>query len=277
MTEIHPTAIVHPNIKLKRGVKIGPYSVIDSPDVILEEDVEIKSHVHIAGNVHVKKGTKIYPFASIGSPPQKHHYIEQEKNPIEIGENCEIREYVSINSSHGAGEKVTIGDRCFIMAYCHIAHNCRIGNFVTMANGATLGGHVVVGDYANFGGLCAIHQWCMIGEHAMVGGGTMASNDIPPFSLVAGYPVKLNGLNWIGLKRRNVPHEALMSLVKAYRITCKSRMTWKEAREELVNTVEMNPYLHKWIEFCDNSKRGLPPIREKAVQSSNSSQLAEIG
>ncbi len=282
MTCIHPTAIVHSKVKLGKGVKIGPYCVIDSPDVVLEEGVEIKSHVHIDGNVYIKKETKIYPFASIGSPPQKHHYDELEKNPIEIGAECEIREYVSINSSHGKGEKVTIGDNCFIMAYSHIAHNCTIGNFVVMANGATLGGHVSVGDHANLGGLCAIHQRCRIGEYAMIGGGSMIGTDVPPFSIGSGYPIKLHGLNWIGLKRKKVPHEALKTLVKGYRITFQSGLSWKDARAEILLSLDMNPYLQKWVEFCDRSTRGLTTAHEKKIQVPSKSdplkynELAEV-
>ena len=282
MTEIHSTAIIHPKVKLGKNVKIGPYAVINSPDVVLEEGVEIKAHAYLDGFVHIMKNTTIFPFVSIGSPPQDKSY-QGEKTRIQIGENCQIRDYVSINSSCGEGEEVTIGNSCFIMAYCHIAHNCKLGNHVTMANGATLGGHVIVGDYVNLGGLCAIHQNCRIGEYAMVGGGSMASRDIPPFILGNGYPIELAGINLIGLKRNGVPFESRKTISKAYRLTLKSGLTWEAARAEILATNEMNPFLEKWIEFCNQSQRGLAPARMKSHKKITQSEklkcpeLVELG
>lgn len=282
MTNIHPSAVVHPKVKLKKGVRIGAYAILDSPDIELDEGVEIKPHVHISGYVHIKKDTVIYPYVSIGSPPQNKSY-KGEKTLIEIGEGCQIREYVSINSSCGEGEKLTIGDHCFIMAYCHIAHNCKVGNHVIMANGATLGGHVIVGDYANFGGLCAIHQKCRIGDHVMIGGGSMTSVDVPPFCLGIGYPLQLSGLNWVGLKRKGVSHETRKVMIRAYRITLLSGLSWEAAREQIINTLDMNQYIQKWIEFCDQSLRGLCPARVKGkARKSNAGgreypELVEMG
>lgn len=282
MTNIHPSAVVHPKVKIKRGVRIGPYAIVNSPDIELGEGVEIKPHVHIDGKVSIKKDTVIYPFASIGTPPQNLSY-QGEVTAIEIGERCQIREYVSINSSCGIDEKLTIGDDCFIMAYCHIAHNCKLGNGIVMANGATLGGHVIVGDYANFGGLCAIHQKVKIGEHAMIGGGSMVSVDVPPYCLGIGYPFQMSGLNWIGLKRKGVSHEDRKKIIKAYRITLLSGLAWESARDEIIKTIDMTPYVQRWIEFCDQSLRGLSPARTRGSKKKDGPQnrdypeLVEMG
>ncbi len=282
MTKIHPTAIVHPKVKIHKSVRIGAYSVLNSPNITLDEGVEIKNHAVIEGHVHIKKNTTICSFVSIGGAPQNIYYAGEESF-IEIGENCHIREYVSINSSCGEGEKLVIGNKCYIMTYCHIAHNCILGNNVVMANNATLGGHVIVGDHANLGGLCAIHQKCRIGNHAMVGGGAMVGTDVPPFCLGSGYPIKLSGLNWIGLKRNGISREIRKGLIRTYRLTLLSGLSWKLAREEIIKTVEMNPLVQKWIDFCDESKRGLTPARDKrllnAVKKNQLivNELVEIG
>ena len=281
MRQIHPTAIVHPQVRLGDGVKIGPYCVISSPQVILDEGVILKAHVHIDGAVHIKKHTKIYPFVSIGSPPQN-LVFEGDDNPIEIGEHCEIREYVSINSSCGANEKTVVGDRCYIMAYCHIAHNCTVGSFVVMTNGATLAGYVQVGDHAVLGGLCAIHQKCRIGEYSMIGGGSMIGTDVPPFTLGSGYPIQLYGLNWVGLKRKGISHQSRKNLLKIYRITYQSGVSWTEAKLRIQEELGKDPYVQKWIDFCDHSKRGLtkPNVKKQrassVLESSETPELAEL-
>lgn len=280
MTNIHPTAVVHPKAKIGRGVRIGAYTILQSPEICLDENVTIEPHVFIDGNVHIKRGTTISPFVSIGAPPQNLAF-RGEKTSIIIGEDCQIREYVSINAPCGEGEVLVIGDGCFIMAYCHIAHNCTVGNHVIMANGATLGGHVVVGDHANLGGMCAIHQNCRIGDYAMVGGGSMLGTDVPPFTMGSGYPMKLGGLNWVGMKRKGIPHEIRKSLIQAYRTTFLMGLSWHEAREHILKVQEINPYLQRWIEFCDQSRRGLTPVKEKRVQAArgerNYPELVEMG
>jgi UDP-N-acetylglucosamine acyltransferase len=274
MAEIHPTALVHPGAKLAAGVKVDAYAVIASPHVELEEGVVVKPHVYIDGNVKVGKGTVIWPFASIGSQTQDLKY-RGETTYVEIGQQCQIREYVTINSSCGEGTKVVVGNNCLLMAYCHVAHNCTIGNGVIMANSATLAGHVHVGNYVTLGGICALHQYTRIGDYAMVGGGSMVAQDIPPYCICSGYPAKVAGLNIIGLKRRKFPIDLRKMLIRAYRITYQSGLSWKEAREVLLLEMGDEPFVEKWVEFCDQTKRGLaiPRCRGKARKALTSAEL----
>jgi len=260
MSEIHPTALVHPEVKIGKGVKIEPYAVIASPHVELGDGIVIKAHAYIEGHVKIGKGSVIYPFASIGSKTQDLKY-KGETTYVEIGQNCQIREYVTINSSCGEESKVVVGDNCLIMAYCHVAHNCVVGNNVIMANAATLAGHVQIGDYVTLGGICAVHQYTRIGDYAMVGGGSMVGQDIPPYCITSGYPAKVAGLNIIGLKRRKFSIELRKTLIRAYRLTYQTGLPWKEAREVILAEFPGNSYIEKWVNFCDHTERGLASPR----------------
>ncbi len=275
MTKIHPTAIVHPEVKIGKDVTIEAYAVINSPHVVLGDHVIIKAHVYIDGRVRIGKGTTIWPFASIGTQTQDLKY-KGEVTYVEIGENCQIREYVTINSSCGEQTKVLIGNDCLIMAYCHVAHNCEVGNGVIMSNGATLAGHVSVGDYAILGGVCAVHQFTRIGPYAMVGGGSMVGQDLPPFCIGTGFPLRVVGLNLVGLKRHQFSLELRKQLIKAYRITYQSGVSWETAKEQIQSEFELNESLLTWIEFCDKTVRGLSPIRKKNEISEENHTLAEV-
>lgn len=277
MANIHPTALVHKDAQIAPTVTIEAYAVIQSPHVILEDGVVIKSHVYIDGRVHIKKNTTIWPFASIGTQTQDLKY-KGEVTFVEIGENCQIREYVTINSSCGENSKVIVGNRCLIMAYCHVAHDCTLGNGVIMTNGATLAGHVRVGDNAILGGLCAVHQNARIGDHAMVGGGSMVGQDLPPYCIGTGFPLKIVGLNIIGLKRHKFPLEVRKELIRVYRITFQSGLNWKEAKELIEKELPDNEYVRTWVRFCSETKRGMSKLRkQRKVESEEVRELVELG
>ena len=261
MSQIHTSAIVHPDAKIGNNVIIEPYAVVNSPEVELGDNVVIKSHAYIEGNVHIGEGTIIYPFASIGTQTQNLKYAG-EKTYVRIGKNCQIREYVTINSSCGNQSRVEVGDKALIMAYCHVAHNCRVGKGVIMANGATLAGYVEVGDYANLGGLCAIHQNTRIGEYAMIGGGSMIGSDVPPYTIGQGYPLVVVGLNWIGLKRHNFSLSERKSLTQAFKLTYEPGIKWSEARKNILEKVPPSSHIDFWVKFCDSSKRGIASYRK---------------
>lgn len=275
MAKIHPTAIVHPKVQIGQDVEIGPYVVINSPHVILGDGVVLKSHVYLDGHVTIGKGTVIWPFASIGSQTQDLKY-KGEVTYVEIGENCQIREYVTINSSCGEGTKVVIGNQCLIMAYCHVAHNCFVGNGVIMSNGATLAGHVTVGNHAILGGVCAVHQYTRIGDYAMVGGGSMVGQDLPPFCIGTGFPLRVVGLNVVGLKRHKFSFELRKQLIRAYRLTYQSNLPWDQAREQIVEELGLNESLNIWIHFCDQTVRGLSPVRNRKEVKEESLDFAEV-
>lgn len=255
MTDIHPMAIVESGAEIGSGVVIEPYAIVKK-GVILKDNVVIKSHAYIDGNTTIGEGTVIYPSASIGTKTQDRKY-KGEKTYVIIGKNCEIREFVTINSSTSENGTVKVGDNCLIMAYCHVAHNCELGNEVIMSNNATLAGHVTVEDYAIIGGMTPVHQFSRIGCHAMVGGMSRIPGDIPPYTVGGGIPYKFGGINLVGLRRRGFPKETQSLLAKVFKLTYRSGLVFKEALKEIEETIELIPEVLHWLEFCRSSKRGL--------------------
>lgn len=217
MIAIHPTAIVESGAKLGEEVTIGPYCIV-GPEVELGEGVGLTSHVVVAGRTIIGPNTRIYPFASIGHPPQDLKY-KGEASRLVIGANNVIREYVTMNpGTEGGGMVTQVGNNGLFMIGAHVAHDCKIGNHVIMANNATLAGHVEVGDWAILGGLSAVHQFVRVGHHAMIGGMSGVEHDVIPYGSVMGDRARLSGLNVIGLKRRRFSRENIHALRTAYRL-----------------------------------------------------------
>jgi UDP-N-acetylglucosamine acyltransferase len=215
MTEVHATAIVDPQAELASSVKIGPYSIV-GPDVRLGEDVVLHSHVVIAGRTSIGARNHIYPFASIGQPPQDLKY-HGEPSTLEIGSDNLIREYVTMNpGTEGGGMVTRVGNNCTVLASAHIGHDCQIGNNVIISNTTLLAGHCRVGDFVIFGGAAAVHQFVRIGKHAFVGGASAVESDIIPYGLVVGNRAHLMGLNLVGLKRRGFSREQINAMRDAY-------------------------------------------------------------
>ena len=213
---IHKSCEIDKKAKISRNVKIGPFCYI-GPGVELNENVELISNVHIEGNTSIGNGTKIFPFASIGTQPQDLKF-KGEKNSLTIGENNLIREYVTINpGTQGGGSKTIIGNDCLFMISSHIAHDCRIGNNVIIANNVPLGGHVTIEDSVVIGGNSAVQQFTRIGRLAMIGGMTGVLKDVIPFGLSIGNRNYLQGLNLIGLRRQKYDNRKIMGLDKAFK------------------------------------------------------------
>lgn len=213
---IHPTAIVEDGATIGEDVSIGAFSVV-GPHVQLGDGVRLETHVSVAGRTKIGARTRIFPFSSIGSEPQDLKF-NGEITSLEIGEDNQIREHVTMNpGTEGGGGVTRIGDRCLFMVGTHIAHDCMLGSNIIMANNAALAGHVEVGDFAVLGGICAIHQFVRIGSHAMVGGMSGVERDVIPAGTVMGNRAHLAGLNLTGLKRRNIPKEDIHALRAAYR------------------------------------------------------------
>ncbi|HZH27057.1 MAG TPA: acyl-ACP--UDP-N-acetylglucosamine O-acyltransferase [Azospirillaceae bacterium] len=254
---IHPSAVVDPAARLADGVEVGPFCVI-GPDVELNEGVKLLSHVVVAGRTRIGAGTVVFPFASIGHPPQDLKY-KGEPSEVIIGRNNRIREYVTIQPGTAGGGMVTrIGDDCLLMASSHVAHDCIVGNRVVLANCATLAGHVVVGDHAFLGGLSAVHQFCRIGEHAMIGGMSGVENDVIPYGLVMGERARLSGLNLVGLERRGFNREDIRTLRSAYRMLFAPEGTLAERMEEVARAFAENPVVSRVIGFMrEESKRAV--------------------
>lgn len=214
---VHPTAAVEDGAQLGAGVTVGPYCHV-GPDVVLKDGVELLSHAVVAGRTEIGCGTRIFPFASIGHPPQDLKY-RGEPSSLVVGARCVIREHVTMNPGTKGGGMVTrVGDRCLFMVGAHVAHDCRVGDDAILVNNATLAGHVEVGDFAILGGLSAVHQYVRIGRHAMIGGMSGVESDVIPFGSALGNRAHLSGLNVVGLKRRGFSRETIHEMRKAYRL-----------------------------------------------------------
>jgi len=213
---IHETAIVASGAKLGADVKIGPYCVVGE-NVVLGDRVELKSHVVVEGRTTVGEETVIFPFASIGHPPQDLKFKGEESELI-IGKRNKIREHVTMNPGTADDSmKTIIGDDCLFMMGAHVAHDCMVGNQVILANNATLAGHVHVGDFVILGGLSAVHQFVRIGSHAFIGGMSGVEHDVIPYGMVKGDRAYLAGLNYVGLERRGFDKDQVQVLLKVFR------------------------------------------------------------
>ncbi len=256
MPEIHPSAMVSEEAVLEEGVFIGPFCIINGP-VRIGANTRLLSHVVIDGRVEIGPGCTIYPFTTIGLPPQDLKY-KGEETGVRIGKNNIIREGVTIHRASVGGDGWTeIGDNNFIMAYVHIAHDCKIGSNIIMANVATLAGHVKVYDYAVIGGLVAVHQFTRIGAYAMVGGFSGVAQDIPPYMLASGARAELHGLNTVGLKRHGFSDETISELKKAYKILFRERLTLSDAIKKVLETLPYTEEIKTLIEFIKENKRGI--------------------
>ena len=257
---IHKTSLVNPKAKISKNVQIGPYSII-GPNVEIGENSVLHSHVNIVGNTKIGKNNQIYPFSSIGTPPQDLKY-KGEKNSLVIGDNNKFREYVNINpGTKQGGGTTSIGDNNLFMVYCHVAHDCKILDNIVLANNVQVGGHVSIEKNAIVGGSCAIHQFSRIGESAMVGGMTGVLSDVIPFGLSMGNRNNLMGLNLIGLRRSKVSNKNIKKIQLAYETIFKTA-NFRENIEELNSDLKNNEFIKKILNFIKSDKKraiSLPP------------------
>lgn len=253
---IHPTAIIEKNVDLSENVSVGPFSILRDK-IKISSGVKIDAHCVLEGNTVIGKNTKIGIGTIIGSPPQDLKYKNEDTKVI-IGNNCVIREYVTINRGTAATFKTEIGNNCFIMSYVHIAHDCKIGDEVILANCATLGGHITIENQAIIGGMTPIHQFVRIGKLSMVGGSIRLTKDAPPFSMISGEPAQVYGLNNIGLKRQNYSIEDRKNLKATYKILFHSGLNTSQALKKIETESFYNsPSIQYLVEFIINSKRGI--------------------
>jgi UDP-N-acetylglucosamine acyltransferase len=258
---IDATAVVAPGARLGARVVVGPYCVVGE-DVVLGDDVTLVAHVVVAGRTEIGDGTRVYPFASLGHPPQDLKY-RGEPSRLVIGRNNTIREYVTMNPGTAGGGMLTrVGDAGLFMAGCHVAHDCRIGDGVIMANNATLAGHVSVGDHAVLGGLCAVHQFVRIGTLAMIGGLAGVEYDVIPYGSVMGNRAWLAGLNLVGLRRRGVPREEIQTLRRAYQEIFAAEGTMSERLDRVAERYGDQPRVREVVAFMRaESHRGICQAR----------------
>ena len=250
---IHKSSVIDSKAKISKSVKIGPFCYV-GPNVKLNDKVELIANVHIEGNTNIGKGTKIFPFACIGTQPQDLKF-RGEKNSLEIGENNIIREYVTINpGTVGGGSKTIIGNNCLFMISSHIAHDCKIGNNVIIANNVPLGGHVTIEDSVVIGGNSAVQQYTRIGRLAMIGGMTGVLKDVIPFGLSIGNRNFLQGLNLIGLRRHKYENQKILGLDKAYKEIFSSK-NLHENLGKINGEYKDNELVGEVIKFIEKNKK----------------------
>ena len=250
---IHKTSVIEKGAEISKKVKVGPFCYI-GPNVNLDDNVELFSNVHIEGNTSIGQGTKIFPFASIGTQPQDLKF-KGEKNSLVIGKNNLIREYVTINpGTEGGGSKTIIGDNCLFMISLHIAHDCNIGNNVIIANNVPLGGHVTIEDSVVIGGNSAVQQHTRIGRLAMIGGMTGVLKDVIPFGLSTGNRNTLKGINLIGLRRHKYDNQKIIGLDKAYKEIFSSKNLYDNL-SKINGEYKDNELVGEVIKFLERDKK----------------------
>ena len=250
-----PLAYIHPDAKIAPSVVIDPFVSID-------KNVEIGAGTRIGSNVTIMEGTRIgenctiFPGAIIGAIPQDLKYNGEETFAI-IGNNTTIRECVTVNRGTSAKGKTTVGDNCFIMAYCHVAHDAVVGNNVIMANAVQLAGEVIIGDFAILGGGALVHQFTNVGSHVMIQGGSRINKDVPPYVKAGRDPLTYAGVNSIGLRRRGFTNEQIRDIQEIYRHIYLSGMNTTNAIEHVEAELSASKERDEIILFVRNSRRGI--------------------
>ena len=253
-SKIHATAIVDAKAELAADVEVGPWVLIGphchiESGTVLAPRVTLESHVKLGKNVHIGIGSVL------GGLPQDLKF-KGEETWVEIGDGSTIREYATVNRGTSESMKTTVGKDSFLMSYVHLAHDCHIGSHVIISNCTQLAGHVVVEDYAGISGVCAVHQFTRIGQHAYVGGHSRVAKDVPPFVKAVGNPIKLYGLNSVGLQRRGFEPESISELKKAYRLLFRSELNVSQAIEQATTDLKQTPEIRALIAFLQASERG---------------------
>jgi UDP-N-acetylglucosamine acyltransferase len=253
---IHPTALIDPGAELGVGVTVGPYAII-GPQVVVGDRCRIGPRATLQRNVRLASGVRIGDGSILGGDPQDHKY-NGEETWVEVGEDTIIREYSTINRATTATYRTTVGARCFIMTYVHLAHDCHVGDDVVIANATQCAGHVSIHDRAILSGLNAVHQFVTIGTYAFVGGGSRVNQDIPPYVKAVGNPMELYGLNSIGLQRAGFPGETVAALKRAYRLFFNSDLNLSQALERARTELPASPEVERFVAFVESSERGVP-------------------
>jgi UDP-N-acetylglucosamine acyltransferase len=269
MLAIDPTARVAPSAVIGADVQIGPYCVI-GPNVAIGDGCKLVAHVHVAGHTTMGPGTAIYPFASLGTPPQSVHY-RGGPTRLTIGARCQIRENATVNTgTEDGGGITTVGDDCFMMVGSHVGHDCHVGNHVIFANNAVIGGHCELGDYVFLGGHAAVLQRVRVGESVMVAGYGGAREDVIPFGYVMHPYGRLTGINVIGMRRRGIKRESIHAVRSAYKILFRDEGKLADRIEQVAADFATVAEVAKIVAFLRTAKR---PVMLAAARGSHVDQL----
>ena len=252
---IHPTAIVAPTAVLGERVEVGPYAYIGD-NCVVGDGCVIAMRATLERNVTLAAGVKIGIGSVLGGDPQDLKY-KGEHTTVEIGENSVVREYATINRGTTHSMKTTVGSGSFLMSYVHLAHDCQIGNGVIIGNATQLAGHVSIDDRAIVSGLVAVHQFARIGRHSFVGGCSRVAKDVPPYLKAVGNPVKLYGLNSVGLQRSGFDEAIVRELKRAYRLVFRSELNVSQALTRARAELQQLPEVMAFLTFIEESERGI--------------------
>jgi len=255
LAKIHPTALVSPKAELAADVTVGAYTVIDE-GVKIGAGTTIGTHCLITGLTTIGANNTIWHAAAIGTAPQDLKY-RKKKSFLSIGDGNTFREYTTANPGTHEGSTTFIGNDNFFMASSHIAHDCVVGNNVIMANSVPLAGHARVEDGAVLGGLSAVHQFVRVGRLAMIGGLSKVTQDILPFSIADGNPVKTKSVNVIGLRRGGFSEETIRIVREGFRRLFFSKDLWEVALKKLSDTYGDSPEIMEIYRFAIATKRGI--------------------
>ena len=252
---IHPSALVSPDAQLGANVEVGPFAIIGEgcevgDGCVIGPRATLERNVKLAANVKVGIGSVL------GGDPQDLKF-RGEYTTVEVGEGTTIREFVTINRGTAQSGRTAVGSNCFLMAYVHLAHDCHLGDAVMISNATQLAGHVTVEDRAILSGLSAVHQFVKIGKHSFVGGCSRVSKDVPPFLKAVGNPIKLYGLNSVGLQRSGFADDVVRDLKRAYRIVFRSDFNVSQGLERARAEVPQVPEVVHFLRFIEESQRGV--------------------
>jgi UDP-N-acetylglucosamine acyltransferase len=254
---IHPTALVDPQARIADSAEIGAYCIIGA-DVEIGARTRLLAHVYLEGPLTIGEDNAVFPYSTIGVAPQDLKY-HGERSRTRIGNRNTIREFVTIHrGTEGGGMLTSIGDDNLVMAQVHVAHDAHIGDHTVISHATIVGGHVTIGDWAIIGGASGIHQFCRVGRHAFVGGYSVVTQDILPFSTtVSDRVVKVFGANATGLERRGFPVETIDALHKAFRFLTRSGLNTTQAVERIRAEVPAAPEVEELLDFLASSERGV--------------------
>lgn len=265
MHQIHATAVVEGDVELGEGVEIGPHCVVRG-DVTLGDGVRLLSSVSIQGPVRIGSGTVLYPNASIGYEPQDYKFKPgSETAGVEIGCNTIVREHVTVHAATKLDEPTRIGDRVMMMVGCHAGHDACVGNDVVMVNSSQIAGHGRVHDRVIMSGGVLLHQFCRIGYGVMCSGGSILSNDVPPYCMTAGRNMVM-GLNMVGMRRSGMPKEEIEAVRTAYRRVLRLNPPLGEMRAQLAELAEHSEAVRRMSDFIRDAKRPITPVGGRRSQ-----------